>query len=465
MITASAKKALLPFLLILITSITISFYSDIQSIWNLVDEYPMGKALFILSNIFFGIHLSVFIWRIVLSMKYKPVIPCSDEELPTVTVIVPAYNEGRQVLDTIKSICRSDYPPEKISIVGVDDGSKDDTWYWLNQAEKEFPDRVQLFKQPKNRGKRHALYMGFKQGQGDVYVTIDSDSIIEPHTLRNLVSPFVRNQRVGAVAGNVRILNHKEGIIPKMLEVAFAFSFDFLRAGQSVVNSVMCTPGALSAYRRGVALKVLHEWVDQKFCGVPANIGEDRAMTNLILREGYFVHYERNAVVHTACPVTFVKLWKMLLRWARSNVRETLMISRFVFGKFRNESALGLRLNVLVSLLDMSLGQVMHFATMVLLAFLPWVVGPQMLSGAAIASCAPGIFYAIRYKSDRAIWAVPYSYYWMICLSWISLYALVTPHKNGWMTRDLETTTSSDPWPSLPGKDPFTVTPSLRKAA
>ncbi|MBA4366150.1 MAG: hypothetical protein C0403_00725 [Desulfobacterium sp.] len=100
---------------------------------------------------------------------------------------------------------------------------------------------------------------------------------------------------------------------------------------------------------------------------------------------------------------------------------------------------------------------------MVLLACLPLVVGPQMLSGAAIASCAPGIFYAIRYKNDRAIWAFPYSYYWMICLSWISLYALLTPHKNGWMTRDLETT--SDPWPSLPGKDPFTVAPTLRKAA
>ena len=213
--------------------------------------------------------------------------------------------------------------------------------------------------------------MGFKQGQGDVYVTIDSDSIVEPQTIRHLVSPFIRNNRIGAVAENVRILNHKQGIIPRMLEVSFAFSFDFLRAGQSVINSVMCTPGALSAYRREVVLNVLFEWLNQKFFGRPANIGEDRAMTNLILRNGYYVHYERDAVVHTTCPVTFGKLWKMFLRWARSNIRETIVITRFVFRKFRDDGALGLRINVLMNLLNMTFGQVMRISAVVLLVCLP----------------------------------------------------------------------------------------------
>jgi len=463
MITARAKTALLPYFLILGTVITASLFTDINSIWLTIEEIPFGKTLAVIAQVFFFIHLAIFVWRIVLSFKYKQAELCTDQELPTCTVIVPAYNEGRQVLDTIKSIVQSDYPPEKMSIVGVDDGSADDTWYWLKQAAKEFPGRVQLFKQPVNRGKRHALYRGFKQGKGEVYVTIDSDSMVEPQTIRSLVSPFVRNPKVGAVAGNVRILNHKERIIPRMLEVAFAYSFDFLRAGQSVVNTVMCTPGALSAYRRDVCLSVLFEWVNQKFCGKAANIGEDRAMTNLILRSGYYVQYQRDAMVHTNVPITFTKLWKMLLRWARSNIRETLVITRFVFGKFKHDDALSLRINVLVSVMNMTAGQIMHISTLALLACLPLVVGPKMLIGAAVASCAPGIFYAYRYKSHQAIYALPYSFFWMACLSWISMYATMSPHKTGWMTRNLQK--PSVPWTPTPGKEPFATPGRLRKAA
>jgi hyaluronan synthase len=464
MFTMCARTALIPFALILSVSLASVFLAEVRSIWATFEGIPLGKLLLVFSKVFFGVHLAVFIWRIVLFFKYKTDTPCNDEELPTCTIIVPAYNEGRQVYETIKSIVQSDYPPEKMSIIGVDDGSGDNTWQWLKKAGKEFHSRVKLFKQPVNRGKRHALYRGFEHGQGEVFVTIDSDSIVGPGTIRSLVSPFVRDSLVGAVAGNVRILNRQEGIIPKMLEVSFAYSFDFLRAGQSVINSVMCTPGALSAYRREVVMKVLPQWVEQKFCGQPANIGEDRAMTNLILKNGYHVHYQREATVHTTSPITVSKVWKMLLRWARSNIRETLVISSFVFGKFREDGATGLRINVLISWMNMTLGQAMHLSGAVLLICLPLVILPKMVLGAAIASCAPGIFYAFRYQSNQAIWAIPYSFFWMVCLSWIGLYALLTPHKNGWMTRNLKSPGLS--WTPSPGKKPsFASPPRLRKAA
>ena len=439
------------FFYVLLLSITgyLVISSGYRSIWTTIEQTPMGKILFAFTQVFFFVHLAVFIWRIVLCFKYKATAPCDNEGLPICSVIVPAYNEGRQAFDTIQSIVASDYPSEKMFIIGIDDGSEDDTWHWLRKAAREFPGRIKLFRQPVNRGKRHALYRGFKYGKGEVFVTIDSDSNVAPQTLRHLVSPFVRDPRVGAVAGNVRILNGRAGVIPKMLEVAFAYSFDFLRAGQSVINSVMCTPGALSAYRREVVLKVVGEWVDQKFCGRPANIGEDRAMTNLILRSGYHVRYQRDAVVHTTSPTTVLQLWKMFLRWARSNVRETLVISRFAFGRFRQDGATGLRVNVLMGCMNMTLGQMMRVMGVALLFCMPLVIGPKIVFGAAIAACAPGIFYAVRYKSEQAIWAVPYSFLWMTCLTWISLYALITPHKNGWMTRKLKKPGIS--WASPPG--------------
>ena len=464
MIAKRAKSALLPYAMILSAAVFLMMTTDVGSIWSTLEKISIGRVFIIFAKVFFTIHLAVFVWRIVLCIKYRPYAPCTDEDLPTCSVIVPAYNEGRQVFNTIQSIAQSDYPRHKISIIGIDDGSKDDTWHWLKKAAQKFPDRVQLFRQPVNRGKRHALYRGFKHGNSDVFVTIDSDSIVDPQTIRHLVSPFVHNPRTGAVAGNVRILNRHEGAIPKMLDVSFAYSFDFLRAGQSVIDSVMCTPGALSAYRREVVMRVLDDWVNQKFCGRAANIGEDRAMTNLILKNGYHVYYQRDAVVYTTSPITFTKLWKMLLRWARSNIRETLVIGKFVFRKFRQEGALGLRINVLIGWMNMTVGQMMRLSGVLLLFCLPLVVGPKMILAAALASCAPGIFYAVRYKSNQAIWALPYSFFWMVCLSWIACYALLTPYKNGWMTRNIKSPSIS--WTPSPGKAPaFAPRHRLRKAA
>lgn len=108
---------------------------------------------------YFGVRLegplcdrfSAFVWRIILILfYYRPAEACSDEELPVCPVIVPAYNEGKQVLETVQSIASSDYPAEKLPIIAVDDGSTDDTWHWVQMAAREFPDRVLTRRQPVN---------------------------------------------------------------------------------------------------------------------------------------------------------------------------------------------------------------------------------------------------------------------------------------------------------------------------
>ena len=388
------------------------------------------------------VNLLALIWRVILVFRYRPAAPCSNEELPACTVIVPAYNEGEQVLNTLRSVAASDYPAGKIWIIAVDDGSEDDTWQWIQRAASEFPKIIFPLRQKTNRGKRRALIVGFRHAIGEVLVTIDSDSQIEPRTIRNLVSPLVRDRKVGAVAGNVRILNCAEGAIPRMLAVAFAYSFEFIRASQSEVNTVMCTPGALSAYRRDLVTKVQSRWLSQRFLGRPANIGEDRALTNLILREGYHVTFQRSAVVYTKVPLRYRDLCKMLLRWDRSNVRETLAMTGFAFRKFRESSMLGTRLNLLLLWLSMTLGQVMKLVAFGYILWKPEVFGLRVLFGAAITACAPAAFCAILYRSGRMLWVYAYSIFWLAGLSWIGLYAWATPHKTGWLTRESDSTKS-----------------------
>jgi hyaluronan synthase len=379
----------------------------------------------------------MLVWRILLVLMYRPATPCTDAELKACTVIIPAYNEGQQVLGTLRSVMASDYPEDKLQVICVDDGSKDDTWLWMLKGGEEFGDRVELIRCPVNQGKRHALNQGFLRATGDVLVTIDSDSEVETSTLRRMISVFCRNPRVGAVAGNVRVLNTTQGIIPKMLDVAFTYSFDFIRAAQSSFNTVMCTPGALSAYDAGVVRKVREQWLHQTFMGRPANIGEDRALTNLILREERLVLFQSDAVVYTNVPVEYRGLCKMMLRWARSNIRETIALTRFGFTRFRPEPVIGAQIDLAHQWVRMTANEALKVAVIASLITWPAATLYGLVVGTCIASIMPALFYLLRHRSLACVWALPYSLFMFFGLSWISLYALLTPQKNGWLTRDI----------------------------
>jgi hyaluronan synthase len=384
---------------------------------------------------------TLLVWRLWLFSRYRPFAPIGDNDLPSITIIIPAYNEGRQVLSTIRSVMASDYPRDKMRVICVDDGSRDDTWQWMTKAAREFPDRVRLVRQPRNMGKRHALLAGFRRARGSsVFVTLDSDSEILGHTLRHLVTPFVCSPRVGAVAGNVRVLNIAGGPIPKMLDVSFTLSFDFLRRGQSVYGGVLCTPGALSAYRASVVVPELGAWADQGFLGRAANIGEDRALSNIVLRQGFRVVYQKNAVVLTTIPETYQGLYRMLLRWARSNVRECLVMAQYLYRGFRrqDQGAGWLRLAGTMELLILPLAETMKVGLLLHLLFHPLITLPVLATGCAMSAALPAVVYQFRRPGlYGCVWALAYCAFWLTCLSWISAWGLFSAGCSGWLTRGM----------------------------
>jgi hyaluronan synthase len=408
-----------------------------------VESWKLGQTWSAINYLALGLSLWTFLtlaYRIWFACHYRSYAPLSDSALPTVTIVIPAYNEGRQILPTVRSVMNSRYPMEKMQVICVDDGSQDDTWEWMKTAQKEFPWRIRLIRQPVNRGKRHALMAGFAQATGQVYVTIDSDSEVLPDTLRHLVSPLISDPRVGAVAGNVRVLNLAEGAIPKMMEVSFTSGFDFIRAGQSVYGGVFCTPGALSAYRADVIIPQLPKWIHQTFMGRRAAIGEDRAMTNLVLSSGFRVVYQREAVVLTKIPNTFTGLRRMLLRWARSNVRENLVMLSFMIGRFRpTDSGSGwIRLFSTTQFVRMTLSEAFKFVVVAQLLMVPVHTLFLLAVACIISAFLPALVYQKRYGGWFGWrWAIPYAFYWLFCLYWISLWGLLTASRSGWLTRGL----------------------------
>lgn len=401
----------------------------LESVW--------GTFIINLGIVLLSIQIAFLLYIVYLYFRYKPVASVSDEALPTCTVLVPAYNEGKLVYETLYSLVNGNYPAEKLEIISIDDGSKDNTWQWMLKAKEELGDRVTILQQPKNQGKRHALYRGFNIGKGDVFITVDSDSIVKKDTLRNLVSPFVTNEKCGAVGGNVRVLNTKDGIIPKMLNVSFVFSFEFIRSAQSALGSVLCTPGALAAYRRVAVMNCLEDWITQTFMGQPSDIGEDRAMTNMILKQGYHVLFQRNAYVLTNTPEEYKNLYKMFIRWERSNVRENIMMSKFAFTNYREGSKVGPRILLLNQWLRVIMAYPMTFLMLYFIITQPLLFISSALVSIFIFSSIQVFFYSKRYNVAESFWAYPYSLFYTFALFWITPYAIATANKRGWLTRTL----------------------------
>jgi hyaluronan synthase len=307
----------------------------------------------------------------------------------------------------------------------------------MQEAKRILGSKVTIMQQPKNMGKRHALYRGFNIGTGDVFVTVDSDSIVKKDTLRNLVSPIVIDKNCGAVAGNIQVLNNKKTLLPKMLNVSFVMSFEFKRSAESSLNSVLCTPGALAAYRSTAVFACLPEWIDQKFMGKSSDIGEDRALTNMILKQGYSVLFQKNAYAYTNVPEDYIGLYKMFIRWDRSNVRENIAMSKYVFTNFKKGNKFGSRLLFVTQSIKMIMSYPFLLFMLYFLLSHPALFISSTLFSILIVSTFPVLFYAKRYDSKEAFWAYSYSILYTFGLFWITPYAIATAGKSGWLTREI----------------------------
>ncbi len=413
------------------------FHNDFEQFHiNAVGSY-LGGIFGLIGLALLAYKTLLFIYMLYNYFKYKPIASVTDNELPTCTVIVPAYNEGKQVWDTLMSLEKSDYLKDKLQLIAIDDGSLDNTWDWILDAKAKLGDRLEIFKQPKNKGKRHALYRGFNLGTGDVFVTVDSDSIVNTDTLRHLVSPFVNNENCGAVAGNIRVLNNKKAMLPKMLDVSFVLSFEFVRSAESNLKSVLCTPGALAAYRSNAVHNCLPEWINQTFMGQPSDIGEDRAMTNMILKQGKHVLFQKNAVAYTNVPEEYPGLYKMFIRWGRSNVRENLEMAKYVFTNFREGSKFGSRVLFVSQFLRILMSYPMVLFMLFFVLVHPLLFLGSTLLSILILSTFSVIFFTNRYKSLEGFWAYTYSILYTFGLFWITPYAIATANRRGWLTRGL----------------------------
>ena len=396
------------------------------------DHHHWARFLVFPSMLWVTMGILLLVFRTLVWMAYRPFPSALFEKAPPLTVIIPAYNEGAMVLKSIESVVKATYPHDRLEIFVVDDGSRDDTWKYIEQAASLWPQLVRPVRFAKNQGKRAALAAGFKAARGEVIVTIDSDSALLPGSLLAIAGPF-RDPKVGAVAGKVGAYNRHEGLLPRMLHVRYILSFDVLRAVESSYGTVYCCPGALTAYRASVVHQVLNAWLKQKFLGAQCTFGEDRALTNWILSLGYSTVYQRSAAVDTMVPTRYGSMCKMFLRWDRSYVREEIRFMRIVWKRPPLYASLALWDRFVTNL-----RYPVNYASLVLLAVMVWE-HPFMFPRFLLAVGLVALFYSLYYlRSERSpdfLFAIIFSYFSFFTMFWIFPYAVFTVRARSWLTR------------------------------
>src|SRR5580658_6568744 len=241
---------------------------------------------------------------------------------PTVSVLMPCFNEGKTVYETIESISKANYPNEKFEVIAQDDCSIDDSYEWMLKAQRDFPGiRIRTGRNESNSGKARTVCNALQHSSADIIISIDSDCIFHPDAIRELTACF-SEPRVGSVGGRVGVRNPNDGVITAIQAVIYYSAFQLYKIPENWTRSVCCISGCLFAIRRELLLEIEPAIRARHWFGIPVNQGEDRFLTHQTLMRGYGTYIDNDALCWTTVPTTLSTLFKQQLRWRRSIVRD-----------------------------------------------------------------------------------------------------------------------------------------------
>jgi len=220
---------------------------------------------------------------------------------PKVSIIVPAFNEEVNAVRTVEYLLKSTYPD--IEIIFVDDGSKDSTFDIVNTTFVG-NQKVKVLTKT-NGGKAAALNFGIENASGEILVCIDADTILPADAIAKMI-PYFSDDKVGAVAGNVRVGNTLN-MLTHWQSIEYTTSQNFDRRAYDSVNAILVVPGAIGAFRKS-AMEVIEGFTTD-------TLAEDCDLTLRMLRAGYVIRTCNEALALTEAPETLASFLKQRSRW------------------------------------------------------------------------------------------------------------------------------------------------------
>ncbi len=226
---------------------------------------------------------------------------------PSVSIIVPVWNEERTVSKTIFSLLNLDYPKDKLSILVVDDGSTDNTWQVLQGFAMD--SRIKLLSK-QNGGKHSALNYALEFINSDLVGCLDADSYVSKNALLK-ITPHFKEEEMMAVTPSIIVFEPK-GILQMMQKAEYMFGI-FLRRVFSHLGAIYITPGPFSIFRRSV-FNQIGEYRH-------AHNTEDMEIGMRMQKNGMKIGNAHDAYVYTSTPSSIRALYKQRLRWVYGFIR------------------------------------------------------------------------------------------------------------------------------------------------
>jgi N-acetylglucosaminyltransferase len=242
-----------------------------------------------------------------------------DDYEPTVTAIIPMFNEGAAIKETLQSLLDSDYPADKLQVICVDDCSTDDSYQLALSLAKQSNGRLKVIRNHTNMGKRRSIIRATREAQSEIIVSVDSDVVVDANAVRQLLRRFTTD-KIDAVGGWVDVRNKHENWLTRMQVTKYWYSYFFMKNLEWGFRRIMCLSGCLTAYRRSVLIELEPVLQERSVLGVPIKYGEDRFLTRQIVKAGYLTTMTLDARCRTFVPNTLSGYFSQQLRWRRSNI-------------------------------------------------------------------------------------------------------------------------------------------------
>lgn len=181
---------------------------------------------------------------------------------PEISLIVPVYNSEDTLEACIRSIHESNYPKEAIRILLVNNEGKDGSFEIFRKAQQQYKDLHMSWLNAK-QGKSKALNLALYNSEGKYIIHIDSDGVLHPDAIKNMVTMFEQNPEVDCLTGtimtNPELIEQTNGTWKRLFRKIEFFEYcqAFLagRNLESELNHIFTVSGAFSAFRKSAILK------------------------------------------------------------------------------------------------------------------------------------------------------------------------------------------------------------------
>ena len=365
--------------------------------------------------------------RFLFASFYRPPRPRGDD-LPPVSLIFPVYNEEFHIERTLVQALEVAYPRDRLQVIAVNDGSRDNTFQTMLRVQQKYPELI-LVNLERSMGKRGALSAGAQLATGEILILSDSDSFLQPDAIRHAVDGF-RDPEVGAVTGHCDVENAWSNLLTKMQAVRYYISFRVMKAAESVFDAVTCLSGPFAAYRREVFFQHADAWLNQTWMGYPATFGDDRSLTNYVLKSGLKVIYDARARCTTIVPEDYRTFLLQQLRWKRSWFRESLRACAFMW-RMPPLASVSFYMGFILPII----GPLVVFRALLYVPLVQHGSPLMYILGILLMSCMMSSVYLFTRRSRLWIYGIPFCFFYMLVLVWQLPWAMMTFAHAKWGTR------------------------------